>query len=714
MIRFRTPRMRVCASAAVAALLLPGLVVLSSVASAATAPPPAVTAVTVRGTKTPSEVLISWKRPASAAYAGARVVVVPGRTPTKDRNDPAAVLVSDASSKRSSLTWSGTHSHVYSISVFAHEATGTAFALPATARAALPGPVHHLVIATSVGTSMAYSVNGAHADTSLLCEAEDRAPATLAEAKECSPLSRVPWISSSSDETPGHFSVFSVDSATGALGPPVSEGDGKLPALAPDQMYDYGVNPTTLDLAWWHRAPKDAGIGSGANVSWEILWAAGTDSPVGNPRAHRILMPVAGAHNYGNQDRDVYRRRFTGLVPEAPYSFAIRGVDSDGEVSDWAEDTTSARARGHYLVGSTPTGVTGRAIKLPEPFQFTYDHKFAVEPNGTAHVLVHEFGGRNETLPNYRIVAPTGLVRRGALPKTLRHGPLSGPSVTIAAAPSSPGVVAVSDGFCVYLRVAAAPWRKAGCMGEFTSAEDERLNGHQVGLVGFQIDRRNKVHVLWTESAGGGGRSTLRYATDASGRWVVRDVSPFSSWGFAALTYDLGSDEVVLLTGGPYAKNTRYKLRIASKRATAAAFGAFSTIRDTGAARAVIPTGVASYGGRITLTAARRNFRTGNPWGAPVFLSGDSPQSIGAMTPIPHVDAYADVMVSAHSATRVVIAWVNNGFSRDQGIWTASRVYSPSGALVSNPVRQTRSVYDRLEGFAVDAAGRTHVMFKRD
>ena len=87
---------------------------------------------------------------------------------------------------------------------------------------------------------------------------------------------------------------------------------------------------------------------------------------------------------------------------------------------------------------------------------------------------------------------------------------------------------------------------------------------------------------------------------------------------------------------------------------------------------------------------------------------------IGGMTPIPHVDASAAVLVAAHSATRVVIAWVNNGFSRDQGIWTASRVYSPSGALVSKPVRQTRSVYDRLEGFAVDAAGRTHVMFKRD
>ena len=83
-----------------------------------------------------------------------------------------------------------------------------------------------------------------------------------------------------------------------------------------------------------------------------------------------------------------------------------------------------------------------------------------------------------------------------------------------------------------------------------------------------------------------------------------------SYYGTASLAYDVIADRLVLVTGDAYAKLSRYQLRVSVKTPQAVNFAAFSIRYDADASRALVPAGVASAGGRITVAARR-----GSPFG---------------------------------------------------------------------------------------------------
>ncbi len=698
MVGARSRRARTLIALAAAALTMPAA--LSAPASAAVAPP-SVTSVKVRGTQTPSEVVISWKAPVSSEYAGARVVVVPGRRPTSNVSDPAAVLVQDVAAPSTSFTWStGTAGHAYVVSVFSYAANASVFGVPATARAALPGSVRHLTFTDSYRHRTAYFAPAPQSDESMLCMRVDRPPTTPTDAMKCSEAADLPPSLDIDPDLPAYFSVFAIDSATGAVGPPVSEGDGKLPVVPTEWFEVQPINDATLDVQWTHDGPPRA-IGPGGNVSWELLAISGVRSPVGNRAAKRFVIPVRGARNYGTTEYQKYRRRFSNLVPHAAYTFAIRGVDADGDTTPWDLDVGAGATPGIY-VGVAERGAAARVRRLPVP-RGSKDPLFAVEPNGTAHVGVDD--GDEDTGPTSYGVVPVGAAWRSAgLPAGVTVDREAG--VSVATSPTKSSVVAMSDDECIYMR-GSRPWDSVECIDTYESPYGPDRN-----VLGLVLDRRNKVHVVWL--AEDGGRTVLRYGTNAAGAWTTRDVTSHSVFGVADLTYDRVTDRLVLVTGDFNEKMTRYRLRIASKSSRAAAFEPSATTSDADSSRAIVPRSVASHGGRITVAASRINYKTDGrtEWGTPVLLSGMTPASVGGMTSITGASPYSEVRVVATPSGEVLVGYANPWFDPRQGIWTLTRNYSAKPTW-GKATRHTPSGYDHLKGLALDAAGRLHLLFER-
>lgn len=164
------------------------------------------------------------------------------------------------------------------------------------------------------------------------------------------------------------------------------------------------------------------------------------------------------------------------------------------------------------------------------------------------------------------------------------------------------------------------------------------------------------------------------------------------------------------------AKDDRYQLRVTSKSAKAVNFDPFSTRYDAPESRAVVPTSIAGFGGRITIAAVRHN-RTdkGGYWGSPVLLTGVSAATVGAMTSVPGAGgADYSVRVVAQSRDRVLVGWSNEDYGDAQGIWSVWRDYPASGAATfSGARRHTRSASDELADMAIDAGGHPHLLFER-
>lgn len=693
----------------------------SAVPAAADAAPKAVISVIARGAKTPSAVRLSWWRQADPAHAGVRIVVVPGARPTTDPSDAAAVFTANMATPASNLIWStGAPGAQYSVSAFAYDAAGTSFAAPATTRVALPGGVRHLSFTRPDTLQYAVFANGRYADGALYCHRTDRVPASPAEAEGCEKQRE----DSSAMYVPQGFSaVFSIDSKTGVLGPGVTAGDGQLPVRRPIEPFDESVNPSTLDFTWQHNGIKYGDVGPGANVRWELRWAPGARTPVGNPAAQKVDIPVAGAKNIGDSFRNRYSYRVTRLVPDAPYTFAIRGVDADGDVSEWALRTAATSVSGIYLVdNANPKGVWRSS---PVPWvQNNAALELALEPGGTAHVA--GLSNKPWEPEGYQVRAPGRPWRQDPLPTDLHRLPpnptdeqLMLAEQTQLSASRTSSEYALTDGWCVHVR-GAAGWRRAGCLREYVSPEDERLNGYPVEVLGLEVDKRGAVHAVFEEEAESGARS-LHYASNASGKWLLRPIS-VSGYGRRAsthLTYDPAADRLVLVVGNSVADtdaDDRYQLRVTSKSANAPTFDPFSTRYDARESRAVVPTSVASYGGRITIAAVRHNRSgSGDDWGSPVLLTGTSAATVGGMTAVPGAGgADYSILVVAQSRDRVLVGWSNENFGDAQGIWTAWRTFPAGGApSFSVPQRLTRSASDQLADMAVDAGGHPHLLFER-
>lgn len=480
-------------------------------------------------------------------------------------------------------------------------------------------------------------------------------------------------------------------------------------AVVPSWLQSQTVNRTTIDVQWYHEQPD----GIGGNVRWEILSARGDGLPERNPAAKRFVVAVQGARDYDEGDAMEFRLRMSGLVPDALYVVAIRGVAADGTTSRWRHSGEATHVSGVYL-STGPGGAAGREVRLPED----RDHPrqtLAVEPNGTSHIGIDEgpvVFQSSDTAAMYGVVPAGGAWRGGVLPTAI--GSTTYP-LTFATSRTKSGVVAVTDGACVWLRSGASGWKEVSCL-DSADGEDDYFPSGFTEVSGLQVDRHDKVHAVWV-AIGAGGADSFRYGTNASGKWKTSDVSPVSGAGVAHLAYDPATDRVVLATGDWYAKRTRYQLRITSKSATATAFDPFVVRSNTATTRAIVPTSIASYGGQITVAASRSS--TGTPyegeWGTPVLLSGKTPATVGAMTAIPGAlaDEVADMLVVAVSKNRVVVAVGNEKFGPAQGIWTTTREYAGNVGTWSKSIRRTPSAYDRLSAMSVDPAGQAYILFWR-
>lgn len=126
-----------------------------------------------------------------------------------------------------------------------------------------------------------------------------------------------------------------------------------------------------------------------------------------------------------------------------------------------------------------------------------------------------------------------------------------------------------------------------------------------------------------------------------------------------------------------------YQIRVTAKAARASAFDTMSTRYTAPESRAVVPTSVASFGGRITIAAQRRElpFYPTPAWGPAVLLTGSSPSNVGGMTDIPGSRATdSPPMLYARSKTEVLVGWNHVGFStNEQGIWTAWALTAGAG-----------------------------------
>ncbi|MDQ1710022.1 MAG: hypothetical protein QOG49_1407, partial [Frankiaceae bacterium] len=513
----------------------------ASTASAATAPPP-VRAVVVRGTSTPLELTLSWTPPADAAYAGARVVVVPGATATTNPADPAAVFAQNAPAPVTSVTWSaGTAGQKYSASVFAYEATATAFAPAATAAISLPDPIKHLATEPAYGSIFAYFVLPANADAAVLCQRLDRAPTSPADATKCS----APQASGVSDwalarDAVVPLAVFSVDTRTGIYGPGVSAGDGALPPMTPSVQL-WSASPARLGVVWTHSTGEVADLGgtvrSGGNVGWRILIAPGTRTPVGNPAARQITI-LRSAVTVENDKYGEIRRTELSVVPDLPYTVVVRGFDAEGNLSPWSSAVTGATVTPGTRLDVRGTDGGWRSSVVAGP-TVSASAAVAVDPLGVTHAL------------NGRV-----LMRRsaGGAWTRVQLPPRIFGMLTLAGTRSSAGTIAFADRNCVFAKPRTGSWRKVGCLTVAPNVSGQRGLGLK-DVFAVEVDRFGAVHVLYSGNQADCRCASLHYATNRTGRWTVTrlrniadrqtgEAEHSTEKGVADMTYDPVTDKV--------------------------------------------------------------------------------------------------------------------------------------------------------------------------
>ncbi len=385
---------------------------------------------------------------------------------------------------------------------------------------------------------------------------------------------------------------------------------------------------------------------------------------------------------------------------------------AEGNTSSWTTpNTLAATINGTYLRDNATAKGLWRTSAIPRS-SANDAPSFALEPGGTVHAFTGQqsFQGRG-----HAVLRPGAAWTTDTLPRGLYR-------LAVAASRTADGVIAAANEQCVHIRVARGGWRTVGCL-----TVPPQPSGRPWGATrvrGPVIDRRGAVHVVFTGYERHLAPDLPRvdavfHATNAGGTWRIRKVSDIHLFGTTLVAADPVTGELVLVIGEPDGQGG-YRVRVAKKSARVANFGPLSTrysVDDKD--RAIVPTSVASFGGRITIAAQRIDVGDygydNTPWGPAVLLTGSNAANVGGLAEIPGArTSDAAPMLYARSKTEVLVGWNHVGFStNEQGIWTAWRTYGPDGATTSRPTRRTRSAYDRLNGIGIDRRGNVYLLYRR-
>jgi len=187
-------------------------------------------------------------------------VIVPGATPTTDPHDGRAVFRSDIAAPASSTTWVGQAGQAFAVSVFAVDASHTAWSAPAEALVRIPAPATHVALDNYRNRIFtAFWVLGAGTDEAFVCFRKGFAPATPSEADSCSAPGAYhavfePYGAGSPPDPPtsqDQFAVFARSSATGLLAPGASYTGEAPPPFPPTGLNGEAVTGSTIRL-WWY------------------------------------------------------------------------------------------------------------------------------------------------------------------------------------------------------------------------------------------------------------------------------------------------------------------------------------------------------------------------------------------------------------------------------------------------------------------------------
>lgn len=194
-----------------------------------------------------------------------------------------------------------------------------------------------------------------------------------------------------------------------------------------------------------------------------------------------------------------------------PYTFAIRGVDAEGNASEWEQIVGAASEPGTYLLDNSGRDRRWRTTSLSGT-QVPRIAALTVEPNAAVHVaLTNSEGPRHRAARNsYLRRAPAGRFRSATFPAT------KGYADRLDTSPVAPGLIAMADRNCVSVRDATGAWTEAGC---FTIPDPGSYDFGVEDVYGIQLDNKGNVHVVFsgeraTEKQPPSGFYRIYYASD--------------------------------------------------------------------------------------------------------------------------------------------------------------------------------------------------------
>ncbi|MEA2469279.1 MAG: hypothetical protein QOE38_277 [Thermoleophilaceae bacterium] len=449
------------------------------------------------------------------------------------------------------------------------------------------------------------------------------------------------------------------------------------------EFFETPVSATSVRLCWGgeQRSPYD---------SWYVRYTAGTTPPAADAPPNATVP--------GDADGACYTA--TGLVTDEPYTFRITGHSSSGE-SGPAFHTLAARIPGTFLLDGSSRE------RLPWD---TYSMQLAVTGQDRRWHAIFPFAAKTEH-GAFEWTFYSTREKSGWTQPQLVAGSLN----SVLAANASTVAVAWSDELRRY-----RPRYRLKTSGESSFSSLRTVPHARKGdnYEGSVLDRRGHLHVLSYSRRTDG---SALYRSNASGKWRAQVIP--TAWGCTVplafpcpeapmLAYDAVTDRIVVLSQG------MGRVRMASKRASAARFGALHAIAAVNK-RHLSATSLTSHADRITLGLASQPGEYLSSRGVGPFYVWTK----GQLVRVPSTTADDEgLLVAASSRDLVKLAWERHSTTwdrRQQGIWTADSARNKKTGRwsIRNIRHRTASHYDEIietGPLAVSAAGRALIAFRRN